>query len=153
MNGPTPPEGPGSDLQPEPMTITPLMRSDVDPQAFVSGIALFDEMLRLMERAALDEAAAGTYYLLGEVRESKPLVLHLLPLVEQLIGSPNLAPGFAAALGDYAGQIQDGTGPAHGAQFPDLRFDEVWLPEPKPVQPLRPVGGEYNGMKAEASHG
>ena len=100
----------------------------VTPADFMSGVALLDEMLREAERLACwgDDAALGnSVFIASDAREGQQLTLYLKPLVERLVARPELVEGFAAALGDYFGMLQQGMPTAIGDQYSCLTYDDI----------------------------
>lgn len=96
------------------------------PAEFMAGVRLLDEMLRDAESLGqADEAVAATVWLEAELRGAEPLNLYLLPAIKRLIAQPHLAEGFAAALGDYIGMLQQGLAPSNGDQFTHLKFTDI----------------------------
>lgn len=119
-------------------------RAAVDPEAFMGGVALFDEMLEQLRPIAEQARTNETnFWISADAREGKPLVLHALPALCRLQGQPEAAiAGFAAALGDYLGTWMAGMGFGEGAAYRRMEFDSVWIddsepePEPSNVVPL-----------------
>lgn len=97
-----------------------------DPAAFMAGVALFDALLREAERRSRsdDLAEQNGANLRAAYRGGGPLTLYALPFVEQLLQRPDMARGFAGALGDYVGMLQEGLAPAAGDQYARLTFDD-----------------------------
>jgi hypothetical protein len=113
-----------------------------DPSGFMAGVALFDELLREAERIGFssDVAEANSISLAADGRLQSdgvtthgPLNLFALPLLESLFRCPELARGFAGALGDYVGSVQQGVVPGRGDQYAHLSFEDC---------AARPRGGE-----------
>lgn len=109
-------------------------RAEIDEAAFMAGVALFDDMLRDAERRALDDdqMAQDSMNIRAKHRDGGPLTLFALPYMERAIASPGLAAGFAAALGDYVGMLQQGLAPDNGPQFERLQFEDVWIDRTEP---------------------
>lgn len=91
---------------------------------FMAGIALFDELLREAERRAFSDDRNNSMNLCGENRYGEPLTLFALEFLETLIHRPELAKGFAGALGDCVGMLQAGLAPAAGDQYTELTFED-----------------------------
>jgi hypothetical protein len=95
--------------------------------AFMAGVAFFDDLLRDAERRARSNSRAEQDSLCMEARlrdDGVPLVLYALPFVQKLQERPDLMPGFAAALGDYVGMLQQGMAPGNGDQYSHLTFED-----------------------------
>lgn len=93
---------------------------------FMAGIALMDDMLREAERLCMEsEASAAKVELETSRRGDHPLVLYLLPFVQRPIAHPELAEGFAAAMGDYIGMLQQGLSPSAGDQYTHLELADI----------------------------
>lgn len=77
-------------------TAAPGAAATVNPADFLAGVALFDRVLA----AAGENADAPDVWLRHDIREGRPLRVFLQPLIAELTARPELAAGFAAALGD-----------------------------------------------------
>lgn len=96
-----------------------------DPAGFMAGVALFDELLGQAQRCAHCDDAAGMP-IEARYRDGAPLSLYALPFIDRLkAGDVGVAQGFAAALGDYLGDIAGGLTPYEGPCYEHLSFDMV----------------------------
>jgi hypothetical protein len=113
-------------------------RAELDEAAFMAGVALFDDMLREADRRARadDDAEYAGACIWACVRDGAPLSLYALPMLQRLLAQPESMPGFAAALGDYIGDLQVGMAPGTGAVYERLQFDDVWTD--RTASPLAP---------------
>ena len=112
---------------------------ELDRDAFMAGVALFDTMLDAAEQTSRNPREYASMYLRAEQRYRQepterpagalplPLKLYLLPLLQRATDDLRLLPGLAAALGDYLGWIHTGLVPDDGVRNTGLQFDDVWL--------------------------
>ena len=93
----------------------------------MAGVALFDELLRDAKRRAFsdDELEQSSMNIDGALRCGQPLSDFALPFLAQVMRRPQLARGFAAALGDYVGMLQEGSCPADGEAYTLLKYEHV----------------------------
>jgi hypothetical protein len=94
------------------------------PAAFMAGVALFDDLLQEAERRCEsdDELTNSSTEIRAELRAGEPLTLYARPYLDRLRERPELVAGFAAALGDFVGVVQQGFAPGAGKQYGGLTF-------------------------------
>ena len=96
-----------------------------DAADFMAGVALFEELLRDAERRTMaGERESDAMSLDGQFRSGQPLTLYALPFLERALARPGSLRGFAGALGDYIGCLQQGLVPAPGDQYAHLTFED-----------------------------
>ncbi len=75
-----------------------------DRNAFIAGVHFFGAMVATMAGRKFET----DHELHVECRDGKPLALHLASQVRALLKHPEMADGFAAALGDYLATVEAG---------------------------------------------
>lgn len=109
-----------------------------DRDNFMAGVALFDEAINEMRKAQTPAPGEfwGTWqlhaYWRREIDEAPavapPLNVVLRPTVAKLLARPELLDGFAAALGDYIGEIQQGAAIDCDKDYEGLTYDDIHGP-------------------------
>ena len=110
-----------------PQRFTHLTDEQLEADDFMAGVALFDSLLRAAEKRAFreDGPAPDSMNIEARYRGGQPLSHYALPFIESLRTRPDYAVGFAAALGDYVGLLQECMAPSPGDQYTHLSFQDI----------------------------